>query len=68
MSNNIVSKLKRKKIEEVIKTGKRMDGRDLLQYRDWQIKTGFLEKPEGSAEVRLGKTHVVVGVKAGIGT
>jgi exosome complex component RRP42 len=68
MSNNIVSKLKRKKIEEVVKTGKRMDGRDLLQYRDWQIRTGFLEKSEGSAEVKLGKTHVVVGVKAGIGT
>jgi exosome complex component RRP42 len=68
MSNSIVSKLKRKKIEEVIKTGKRMDGRDLLQYREWQIKTGFLEKSEGSAEVKLGKTHIVVGVKTGIGT
>ncbi|OGD53435.1 hypothetical protein A3K81_04845 [Candidatus Bathyarchaeota archaeon RBG_13_60_20] len=68
MSNGIVSRLKRKKIEEVVKTGKRMDGRDLLQYRDLQIKTRFLEKPEGSAEVKLGKSHVVVGVKSGIGT
>ena len=68
MSNGIVSRLKRKKIEEVLKTGKRMDGRDPLQYRDWQIKTRFLEKSEGSAEVKLGKTHVVVGVKSGIGT
>jgi exosome complex component RRP42 len=68
MSNNMVSRLKRKKIDEVIKTGKRMDGRDLTQYREWQIRTGFLEKTEGSAEVKLGKTHVVVGVKSGIGT
>jgi len=68
MSNGIVSRLKRKKIEEVVKTGKRMDGRELLQYRDLQIKTRFLEKPEGSAEVKLGKSHVVVGVKSGIGT
>src|SRR4030042_834680 len=68
MSNGIVSRLKRKKMEEVVKTGKRMDGRDLLQYRDLQIKTRFLEKPEGSAEVKLGKSHVVVGVKSGIGT
>ena len=68
MSNGIVSRLKRKKIEEVVKTGKRMDGRGLLQYRDLQIKTRFLEKPEGSAEVKLGKSHVVVGVKSGIGT
>lgn len=67
MSNNIVSRLKRKKILEVIATGKRMDGRELLQYRDLQIRTNFLDKAEGSAEVRLGKTHVIVGVKVGVG-
>ena len=67
MSNNIVSRLKRKKILDVVATGKRMDGRELLQYRDWEIKTNFLAKSEGSAEVKLGKTHVVVGVKIGIG-
>jgi exosome complex component RRP42 len=68
MSNNIVSRLKRKKIEEVLAAGKRMDGRDLVEFRDIQLKTNFLEKPEGSSEVRLGKTHVVIGVKAGLGT
>jgi exosome complex component RRP42 len=68
MSNNVVSRLKRKKIGEVLAAGKRMDGRDLTEFRDIQIKTNFLEKPEGSAEVRLGKTHVVIGVKAGLGT
>ncbi|MBN2334620.1 exosome complex protein Rrp42 [Candidatus Bathyarchaeota archaeon] len=68
MSNNIVSRLKRKKIMDIVATGKRMDGRDLLQYRDWEFKTNFLAKSEGSAEVRLGKTHVIVGVKAGVGT
>jgi exosome complex component RRP42 len=68
MSNNIVSRLKRKKIEEVLAAGKRMDGRDPLEFRDLQIKIDFLEKSEGSAEVRLGKTHVVIGVKAGLGT
>ncbi len=68
MSNNIVSRLKRKKIQEVISTGKRMDGRELFDFREMTLKTNFLEKSEGSAEVRLGKTHVIVGVKAGIGT
>lgn len=67
MSNTIVSRLKRKKIMDVLATGKRMDGRELLQYRDWEIKTNFLAKSEGSAEVRLGKTHVVIGVKVGVG-
>jgi exosome complex component RRP42 len=68
MSNNIVSRLKRKKIEEVLEAGTRMDGRGLHDYREFTVKTNFLEKPEGSAEVKLGKTHVIVGVKAGLGT
>lgn len=68
MSNNIVSRLKRKKIQEVVAAGKRMDGRDLLEFREMTLKTDFLKKSEGSAEIRLGKTHVVVGVKARIGT
>jgi len=67
MSNTIVSRLKRKKILDVLATGKRMDGRELLQYRDWDIKTNLLFKSEGSAEVRLGKTRVVVGVKVDVG-
>jgi exosome complex component RRP42 len=68
MSNNIVSRLKRKKIQEVVAAGKRMDGRGLLEFREMTFKTNFLKKSEGSAEIRLGKTHVIVGVKAGIGT
>jgi len=68
MSNNIVSRLKRKKIQDVISTGHRMDNRELLQYRDLVIKKKPLEKAEGSAEVWLGKTHVMIGVKASVGT
>ncbi len=68
MSNNIVSRLKRKKIEDVLDAGTRMDGRGLLDFRELKLKTSFLEKSEGSAEVELGKTHVVIGVKAGLGT
>ena len=67
MSNNIVSRLKRKKIQEVVAAGKRMDGRGLLEFREMTFKTDFLKKSEGSAEIRLGKTHVVVGVTAKIG-
>jgi len=69
MSRNvgIASRLKRNKITEVVASGKRMDGRDLLDYREIQIKTGVLEKVEGSAEAYLGKTRVLVGVKFGKG-
>ncbi len=68
MSKNIVSRLKRKKIQEVVEAGKRIDGRGLLEYREISIKPNILEKSEGSAEIKLGKTHVIVGVKAGLGT
>ena len=68
MSNNIVSRLKRKKVEEVLEAGTRMDGRGLMDFREMKLRTNFLEKSEGSSEVTLGKTHVVVGVKAGLGT
>jgi len=64
----IVSRLKRKKIQEVVAAGKRMDGRGLEDYREFVVKTGVMEKSEGSAEVRLGKTWVVAGVKVGVGT
>ena len=68
MSNNIVSRLKRKKIQEVVAAGKRMDGRSLLEFREMTLKTNFLKKSEGSSELKLGKTHVIVGVTAKIGT
>jgi len=63
----IVSRLKRKKIHEVLQAGKRMDGRGLDEYREIVVKTGVMEKTDGSAEVYLGKTRVLVGVKVQIG-
>lgn len=66
--SNIVSHLKQKKISEVLSTGKRMDGRAFEDFRELTIKRNVLFKSEGSAEVWLGKTHVMVGVKVGTGT
>lgn len=65
--HGIVSRLKQKKIHEVIASGKRMDGRGLEEYRDIVVKTGVMEKSHGSAEVYLGKSRVLVGVKVEIG-
>ena len=53
----IVSRLKRKKIHEVLQTGNRMDGRGLDEYREIVVKTGVMEKTDGSAEVYIGKTR-----------
>jgi exosome complex RNA-binding protein Rrp42 (RNase PH superfamily) len=63
----IVSRLKQKKIHEVIASGKRMDGRGLEEYRDVVVKTGVMEKAHGSAEVYLGKSRVLVGVSVQVG-
>lgn len=59
----IVPRLKRKKIQEAIASGKRMDGRGPEDYREITVVSNVLEKAEGSAEVHLGSTRVMVGVK-----
>ena len=44
----------------------RSDGRKLAEYRPVVIKYGFSKSAEGSANVRIGDTEVLVGVKLGI--
>jgi exosome complex component RRP42 len=66
--SNIVNRLKRKKIESVVEQGRRLDGRSLDEYRELKIIPQPIPKAEGSAEVWLGNTHVIVGVKIGEGT
>jgi len=67
MTSRIISLIRRKQIAQLIAGGKRLDGRGLTDYRPIQIETGIIEKAEGSARVRLGKTEVMVGVKIGLG-
>jgi exosome complex component RRP42 len=66
-SESIISSLTRKRLEELLREGKRLDGRELTQFRELEIKTDLIGTAEGSAQVRLGKTVVLVGVKAGTG-
>ncbi len=47
--------------------GKRLDGRELNEYREIKVEMGLIEKAEGSARVLLGKTEVLVGVKVEVG-
>jgi exosome complex component RRP42 len=67
MTSVTVSRIRQKQIAQLIADGKRLDGRGLTEYRPIQIETGLIEKAEGSARVRLGKTEVMVGVKIGLG-
>src|SRR3989344_2495278 len=52
---------------KMFESGKRFDGRSLLDFRDLKVTFDVSNKAEGSARVLLGKTDVVVGVKLQVG-
>jgi len=62
-----VSNLTKKRIKNYLESGKRFDGRKLLEHRDIEIESGVSKNAEGSVRVRMGKTEVVAGIKMGIG-
>ena len=68
MTTSIVVNVKKKRIADLLANGQRTDGRGLTDYREIQIESGVIEKAEGSARIRLGKTEVLVGIKIGTGT
>lgn len=62
-----VIRVKQKQIAQLMSKGKRLDGRELNDYRETKVEMGLIEKAEGSAQVLLGKTEVLVGVKIEVG-
>jgi len=58
-----VAKLEQKTVHDLIAKGKRLDERNPLDYRPLTIMLGTIEKANGSAQVYLGKTKVLAGVK-----
>lgn len=62
-----VAKIEKKTIEDLIASGKRIDDRGLMDYRELNLELGVIEKANGSAQVKLGKTKVMVGVKVEVG-
>jgi exosome complex component RRP42 len=63
-----LAKLEQKTVHEIVVKGKRIDDRGPLDYRPLTIMLGTVEKANGSAEVHLGKTRVLAGVKIQTGT
>ncbi|MFZ1076129.1 MAG: exosome complex protein Rrp42 [Nitrosotalea sp.] len=63
MESVIIDQLKREKILDLLKQGKRLDGRALDEQRPLTIETGVIPKANGSARVKLGNTEVITGVK-----
>lgn len=68
MTSPIIIRVKRKRIIELLASGKRTDGREPTEYRDIKIEAGVIERAEGSARVCLGNTEVIVGIKISTGT
>ena len=67
-SFGVVTKVKKKRISELLIQDKRLDGRGLADYRKMKVEVGLIDKASGSALVSLGDTKVMVGVKMEIGT
>jgi len=63
----IIPSIIKENILELLKEGKRIDGRKLFEFRKLRIIPGPIEKAEGSALVLLGNTKVLVGVKMSLG-
>ncbi len=63
-----VARLEQKTVVDLIGKGKRVDDRGQLDYRPTTIMLGVVEKANGSAQVYLGKTKVLAGVKIQPGT
>lgn len=55
-------------IKDLLTRGTREDGRDPAQYRPIKIKVGTMPNAEGSAEVTIGNTRVLAGIKLGVGS
>ena len=66
--SSLITRVRKKQMEQLIEKAKRLDGRGLVDFRDVNIEQGVIEKAEGSARVLLGKTEVLVGVKIETGT
>lgn len=64
----IVPELRKSTILSLISKGLRVEERDLYTPRLVKIETGVIERAEGSAQVTLGKTKVLVGVKVDVGS
>lgn len=59
----ILDEVKRDYVRQLVKDGKRADGRGWMDYREITVKKGLLPNAEGSALVNLGGTKVLAGVK-----
>ncbi len=63
----IISKIERDYIISNLKKDERIDERGLWEYRKFQIKSDVIASAEGSADVSLGETRIITGLKYEVG-
>ena len=63
----VISEIEKEYILSLLEQNRRVDGRGRLEHRPLEIETNVVEKAEGSAIVSLGKTKLIVGIKATLG-
>ena len=61
--NKKISLLDKEYINSLASEGLRLDGRKYDEHRNIVVNTGMITSAQGSAEVKLGNTRVLVGVK-----
>jgi len=63
----IISKIERNYIISNLKKEERIDDRGLWEYREFQINSNIISSAEGSADVSLGDTRIITGLKYDVG-
>ena len=63
----IISKIEKNYIKSNLKKEERIDGRGLWEYRDYNIESDIIASAEGSADVSLGGTRIITGLKYDVG-
>ncbi len=59
----IIEEVKEEYIKNLLKKGKRADGRGFFDYRPVTVEKGLIENAEGSALAAVGDTKVLAGIK-----
>ena len=67
MSDEVTAEILTTHILDLAKSGKRLDGRGLDDYREISVEPGWVTSADGSALASLGTTKVLCGVKLELG-
>jgi len=63
----IISRIEKNFIKSNLRKEERIDGRGLWDYREYKIKADIIASAEGSADVFLGDTRMMTGLKYEVG-